>query len=516
MAETACKSDPADAILQWLAADPDDDLASELDDARAHFAAFANPAGAAGLAQDSAAVLEQFAARALDVCGRLRPLLLNAALPLPRELHVVAGGLVELLCEVASAFRRVEARREPRWLRLNRPAGEMAAAQAFVLLSEAYTVLAMSGAPVPDGFWRMAHACGGMATGNALEGEAAAQRLFLYRRMLSVAVAQPESLTPRESSWLFDYLDSSAMLAQLSHAPIEPSAAAYWIDLSGDAQPVATSRRPPPAAPTLCYFSPAPLVQRAREHIERLETRLMNTELSSLELDGELLVPDVLDLPLGLTPAEILSLLRRLRDRWAMPLVREQPRRQHRYTVQVCVGLRAVWELGRRELGRRALGRGALEAARVAEWMVLNESPGGYAIMSVSGAEGSVSAGVVVALRRDAAEPWAVCIVRWVRSDDPNRLELGLQMMSLSFASILLGFRGSEVRAAVPGLMLPAMPPVRRNAVILAPTGTCTSRRFVFVREGPSLYVAQGRALGLDMQTASVEMFQFETDPYAL
>ena len=69
------------------------------------------------------------------------------------------------------------------------------------------------------------------------------------------------------------------------------------------------------------------------------------------------------------------------------------------------------------------------------------------------------------------------------------------------------------------GLMaefLPEVPALRVNPVILAPAGTYTSRRFVFVREGPSLYVAQGRALGLDLQTANVEMFQYETDPYAL
>lgn len=504
MAETERTSDPADAILQWLAAEPDADLVAELGALRAHLAAIS---GDPDRVQGGLEMLQQFGARALDACGRLRPRLLDAALPLSRELHVAADALVELLRDIATAIERLEARRETRWLRFGREEAERGGEQAFALISEAHIIVSMSGASAPEGLWRSAHALGGMAreAGHDVD-EAAVRRLFLYRRMLAAAVAQPESLTPRESSWMFDYLDSIAMQAQLSHEPVEPSAAGYWIDLAGDAPPVAVCRRPPPAGAALCYFSPAPLAPRTREHIEWLETRMIEAEVNSLEIDGEPLAPDVAGLPLGLAPAEILSLLRRLRDRWAMPPLREQPRRRHRYAVQVCVGLRAVWELG----------RGAIGAARIAEWMVLNESPGGYAIMSVSGVQGTVAAGMVVALRRDVDEPWTVCIVRWVRSDDPDQIELGLQTMSQSFASIQLGFRGSEVRTTSPGLMLPAMPPVRRNAVILAPAGTYTSRRFVFVREGPPLYVAQGRALGLDMQTANVEMFQYETDPYAL
>jgi cyclic-di-GMP-binding protein len=63
---------------------------------------------------------------------------------------------------------------------------------------------------------------------------------------------------------------------------------------------------------------------------------------------------------------------------------------------------------------------------------------------------------------------------------------------------------------------LAAMEPVRRHPAMLAPAGTYASRRFVFVRETDHVYVAQARALGLDMQTASVELFQYEIDPYPI
>jgi hypothetical protein len=36
------------------------------------------------------------------------------------------------------------------------------------------------------------------------------------------------------------------------------------------------------------------------------------------------------------------------------------------------------------------------------------------------------------------------------------------------------------------------------------------------VREGGHIYVAQGRVLSLDMQTANIELFQYEIDPYPI
>ena len=65
-------------------------------------------------------------------------------------------------------------------------------------------------------------------------------------------------------------------------------------------------------------------------------------------------------------------------------------------------------------------------------------------------------------------------------------------------------------------LILPPLPALRRNQAILAPAGTYASRRFVLVHEGEHLYVAQARVLSLDMQTANVELFQYEIDPYPI
>ena len=80
----------------------------------------------------------------------------------------------------------------------------------------------------------------------------------------------------------------------------------------------------------------------------------------------------------------------------------------------------------------------------------------------------------------------------------------------------MVGFRGRAVQQLSPALALPVMEPLRRHPAMLAVAGTYASRRFVFVREARTVYVAQARALGLDMQTPSVELFQYEIDPYPI
>ncbi|KAI5913008.1 hypothetical protein PA01_18450 [Azoarcus sp. PA01] len=55
---------------------------------------------------------------------------------------------------------------------------------------------------------------------------------------------------------------------------------------------------------------------------------------------------------------------------------------------------------------------------------------------------------------------------------------------------------------------------MRRHPALVAAAGTCKSRAFSLVQESDHLYVAQARVLGLDMQTASVEIFQYEIDLY--
>jgi hypothetical protein len=149
--------------------------------------------------------------------------------------------------------------------------------------------------------------------------------------------------------------------------------------------------------------------------------------------------------------------------------------------------------------------------------MVINESPTGYAIMQVTGNANALSAGMALALRRSDEEPWTLCVVRWIRTETPEQIELGLQVLANSAKPVTVGFRNANrTRPMSPALVLPPIHALGRQQAILAPAGTYSARRFMLVSDTNRLYIAQGRLLSLDMQTAAVELFQYEIDPYPL
>lgn len=495
-------------ILDWLSSEPADDPVEDLGMLRARFADLPEPAAVGPMYQQC---IEDFEARAEDICSRIKPRLQNAALPLSRELHAAAAELVGGLTEVAGGLRQLAELTAGRWRPVRRNDPDVLVARALALVHEAFLIAGLSGAVPPPGLWRCVYdiaRAGGAFVGvtadrrESASGEAASR----LKHLLALAVLQPESLTARELIWADEYIGRVADDAVLSESPLQPLASSFWIDPPSDEPPVASIRSVPEPGASLVYFSAFAMSRAVAAQVDGLRVRLGEVLSGGIERDGEPLEPDIDDLPLGLTPSEALSLLERMRDRWASPPNRAQNRRPHQYSVQVCVGLRAIWEVV----------RSGESGSRVAEWMVYNESPGGFAIMSVAGVNGGLSAGVPVALRRDAGHPWSICIVRWIRSDNPEQVELGLQLVAQACTPVSIGFRGGEARTTTPALILPPVPALRRNQAVLAPSGTYASRRFVLVHDGEHVYIAQARVVSLDLQTASVELFQYEIDPYPM
>lgn len=491
-------------MFEWLAAEPADDCVDDLVALRQHFKPLMNaPRDVAGMAR----CLELASVRVLDVSDRFKPRLLTVTLPLPRDLHAAIVDLVRTLLDIAAVYEDL-LQIESDGTRDN--ASSMAA-RAMGALNEAFLLGCMGGTEAPRELWMRAHQI--LLRAGQLEDEAgdadalmsSASAVARYKQVAAISVLQPESLTPRELVWVFDYLDVLAGAGELSWRPIQPAIAVFWIDLAKGGAPVAQARRAPPVGNELLYFRALRLARRVGEQIDWLEGRIADAEVVGLERDGDLLEPETSGIPLGLTPVEVLSLLRRMRDRWTTPGSREQPRRPKLYAVQVCQGLREIWRMH----------RSGTVSDKIVEWMVYNESPGGFAIISVGGVEGVLSAGMALALRRGPGGPWTICIVRWIRNEKPEEVELGLQVLAEGCSAVSVGFRGSALQTTSPALLLPPQAG-RRNHAIIAPAGTYSSRRFVLVREGGHIYVAQGRVLSLDMQTANIELFQYEIDPYPI
>jgi len=499
--------DSVQDVLSWLSSEPADDLDAELSELSHCIGSVASVIESISLPQRQD-VLGLLCQRANDVCGRFRPGLLACPLPVSNELYGKTFSLIASLFGLSGQLRALYDDVRHRKLRQQGGLAELCG-HALGVLSETYLLNTLIGAAAPLGLWQRIH--------DAWISSGQYERLkddsvdpnpsrvnLLYRRLLIMSVSRIESLTLREQQWLFDYLETIGDDLVLACVPLPPETSSHWFDPNQDMSPVACLRRMPEKGVEAVYFSMEEVVHRIDVQILWLEKGLLDLDVSARKSgETEILEVGSAILPLGLTPTEILSLLRRLHEQWSVAPERTEVRSRQHYTVQVCVGLRNVW----------AMGRNAPVAA--AEWTVYNESPGGYAILCVGGVHRSLSAGTILALRREASQEWAVCMVRWVRTDTPQQIELGLQMLGRGFTPVLICFRGNDV--LVPALMMQReRAGTHGHRTIVTEAGSYVSNQFVMVHEAAgNLYLAQGTAFGLDMQTATVEIFQFEVDPYA-
>ncbi|MDR0564504.1 MAG: hypothetical protein LBG78_06170, partial [Azoarcus sp.] len=433
-----------DAML-WLSSEPGDDLDSELSE-------LSRCVGSNVLSDEHLSVAQRQEAlgllcqRAFDVCGRFRPGLLARPLPADCEFHATASGLMESLQGISSQLRALCDDIRHRKLLTRQTGVAELCSYALGVLGETYLLGTLLGVATPFGLWQRIHDVwifsGQYDRLKEDSSEFQATRSdLLYRRLLMMAVSQTEGLTSREQQWLFDYLETISGDLVLATVPLPPSESSYWFDPNQDMPPVACVRRMPEKGIKAVFFSMEEIVHRIGVQILWLEKGLLDLDVSARKSgDSEILETGSAILPLGLTPVEILSLLRRLREQWFVAPERAETRVRQHYTVQVCAGLKNVW----------AMGRNAPVAAD--EWTVYNESPCGYAILCVGGVHRSLSAGSVLALRREMSQEWTVCMVRWVRADSPQQLELGLQVLGRGFTPVLICFRGNDILA--PALMM--------------------------------------------------------------
>ncbi|MBK6630177.1 MAG: hypothetical protein IPG33_03575 [Betaproteobacteria bacterium] len=494
-------SDDVAHVLDWLASPIPEDPAQDLAQLGGELAALCR----AGL--ESAhyhRILDLFFDRAHRLSNALRVRLIEASLPLGKELRAMAALLISVHDGVASGYERVLLDTERLVHSKRRNVGSVVA-RALRSLTEALETSCMVACPTPPDLWRRTHALAKSARDHFEPTATVIPGLSLdaektYKGLLALAASQPEGFSPGEIALASEYLAQfSAAVSLLPAPPREDEGAWYWVDSSRDMGPVPPNRRIPPDHGDLLYCS------------FQLLARLLGEQVSALEAGmpaGNLRLPERAAGHGGI------AALKRLQSHWAHPPHRHHPRRHNNFRAQVCVGLTELWQL---------LERGeALEGAEVGvphmtEWMVLNESPGGFAVMHVAGEVEGLVPGSAIALRPAPDRPWSICIVRWMKSENPEHIELGLELIAPAARSVQLMFRnGDPGQLPTPGLLLPAIPALREHPAVLAPSGAYSARRFFIVSGEDKTHIMQGRLLSLDLQTGAVELFQFESDPYPM
>jgi len=298
----------------------------------------------------------------------------------------------------------------------------------------------------------------------------------LYRKTLLLAFADPARLSGIELRRTRDYIARFGDAARFHRpdAKARTTEGIFLIDLGADRPGVPLSRFRGDRRPK------NGLLLSTRSLLKRLVLQYDRLSLGS--------APAQLGLPADPDPRHYRDFIRRMAVAWrGLPRSRSARTRFHP-RAELYAGFPAAWAQLQAAHQREAAGelQKGPSPAGANEWAVLNESPEGYALRYLSGSVAAARVGDLVAIHtRDHGKVFA-CVIRWVRSEPGENLEIGLQQMRGRFTAAT--FRRAQGRhyGPIPILICPVPGTGSRRLRVLAPSRLLAPRHDIFIRQGAS------------------------------
>ncbi len=482
-------------ILKWLESPSASHPAEELPTLRAHLAGLRHTVGTL---QQRAAALDGLYARASAVVDRLLPTLTEPTLPVAPKTRRVVRSIVDLLQVMAEETLALVDQLGPQHqFSLHQPSlsPTLALWRSLQASAQQLMICHLIATPPRVGTWQQLH----QTYAKALSLHLAAtvpdgldtSLQHVYHAAVLLGCAHPASLTPVEVAFLASFFQRFADHLEPASAASAAIPGTFWIDSTRDWPASSSLRKTIPTAAPIEYFSCARLCLLMKNQISALEA---GTPARRLDLS------DFAESPAGL------GVLRRLVDRWTGSGKRRFQRRRQNTRTLMTTGLDNLWQVCRK---REAA------AAELSTWMITNESADGYSVMHLSGKTGALSVGGVVAVRTGSENDWQICIVRWAVSENPEHLELGLQILAPSaVAAVLAQPSDSTGTEYLRVLLLPEIPRLRPVELLVAASGAVARRqsRLVLVIESENVVVREVGSTHVDEQTTSVDILSIEPE----
>jgi hypothetical protein len=309
--------------------------------------------------------------------------------------------------------------------------------------------------------------------------------LSVYRSALLVAFSEPLKLMQGDLDRVLAWLEKFGHLAAIGPAGQQKTGQGlFLIKSQRDVPGYALSKRhhPLPQGHDL-LLNTLPLAETLLDQMARLAA-------------GE--APETLGLASDAADPAFRDLMARLVKHWGAVPNRRFTRLRTHARVEICVGIRGIWEF--------LNSRGATRAP-TGEWMVTNESPRGFALMHVKGAMEPIRVGEVIGLRTRDSQTCHICVVRWVLSDNPEHLELGLEELAPTARAVSIRKTRGAAQDAEHVLLLPEVPSLNQAPAILAPLFPLDSTCELSLGDLQSKL--RVRATRLLERTVSVQLVQF-------
>lgn len=483
------------AIFDWLDTVPALQPADELSPLRTHLVALRETQATA---HQRTSALDRLYTRSLSVVAQLIPALTDVALPVPRKTRHMVRSLQDLLQMLAEEMLRTLDDFDEHLIRGLRRPKELTLWKTLNALAQHLLISDLVAAPSGVGIWQQLHQV--YATARRLELAERTpedeQRSLqqIYFSALLLGCAQPASFTSREVDFVAEYLKRFSDRIDPSTEASADSSGTFWVAPLRDAPAFACSRKTATPDGSVFYFS-----------CDRL-AELLVEQLAALDAGG---TAQEIGLPAFAATAAGHGVLRRLASHWGNPVKRRFQRRRQNYRAVLCAGLDSLWQLFHDD---------HTAASEVSSWMITNESPDGYAVMHVSGKTGKLVVGDIAALRTESGKDWQICLVRWALSENPEHLELGLQILAPRAVAAILALPTDAASGADNGhqhvLILPETPPLRATQTLVLPSGILHDphQKLILIVEQGNIEVREVRATHQDEQTGSIEIFSIQAD----
>jgi hypothetical protein len=350
----------------------------------------------------------------------------------------------------------------------------------------------LAASPPDNGIWQQLHAAYRNARELGVEkttGPRATDSIHrTYINTLLAAIAQPASFNAHELEFITEYIERHTPTPEISgQQSAHPSL--FWIDPDKDTPAQAQTRRLAPETNTTLYFSCDKAAATADHYAKQLSRGATATQLG---------LPSFADTRAGR------AVLKRLHALWGTPKKRRFPRRRQSYRTHLWAGLEALWHLTKE----------ASSPSEYSEWMVTNESPDGYALMHVNGQTEHLRVGDIIAMQSTSSRiekqpTWQICLVRWAISENPEHVEIGLQLIATKATAATITPAHDSDQDSSTALLLAATPPLRTNESLVIAAGKLSSEPsdLIALIEKDTPELRKLRTTSLDEQTASIEVF---------
>lgn len=287
--------------------------------------------------------------------------------------------------------------------------------------------------------------------------DSSAEREFL--RPLMLAVSAPDGLLPIQVEL------ADRLIGQCSDAFVlsaRPGDGLHYITDLAAAFPPGRIAPSLTISPQTRFFGPGDAAARVARYSAQIEAT------------GE--VPQEMNLGLDVEPSLVLDTLQHLSRYWAARLPERKEARRRR-TEHVTV----VHEFGEVVANAGGLFFESPFVSNDEEWIVENESGGGFGAFVPKALGGWLQVGCLVGVRREEGVAWGVGIVRRVLGDEQGNRYVGIQMLSNGGAAVTVFPHGSghKVDISPDGelcVLLPAAVPSSGETLLLLRPGMFDGR----------------------------------------